>query len=341
MKQAISPRSRQGSRAKPITPLPEVTTEEEKGEPTPHWYDVKKQLVPFLSRAEQGDLSGIALSMPERAVIWANRLILQSGAEAEGGLSEEELAYLVAPLNGQMGDVSQAFGGEELLEVSALTRFLLAAFEGHDLNECEEVMRLLQQQAKELGEREVDEPEVPEVEAASVAPVGQASVDADLANGTAVTTGWLYKKHGKGDDSFFTRRNWDKRWFQLKGPYLSYFEEEGNRGQPRWVGDLRKARRDASGTSLNLQEEVIKAGENGRFMLTLTFPDREVRVGTKPQAPGRGNPREPGRSEMQDWVEQMQRHFRFSLVSRAAGSRRLAVPGAKPRRGSPPRRTGN
>ena len=325
MKQAISPRSRQGSRAKPITPLPEVTTEEEKGEPTPHWYDVKKQLVPFLSRAEQGDLSGIALSMPERAVIWANRLILQSGAEAEGGLSEEELAYLVAPLNGQMGDVSQAFGGEELLEVPALTHFLLAAFEGHDLNECEEVMRLLQQQAQELGEREV----------------GQASVDADLANGTAVTTGWLYKKHGKGDDSFFTRRNWDKRWFQLKGPYLSYSEEEGNRGQPRWVGDLRKARRDASGTSLNLQEEVIKAGENGRFMLTLTFPDREVRVGTKPQAPGRGNPREPGRSEMQDWVEQMQRHFRFSLVSRAAGSRRLAVPGAKPRRGSPPRRTGN
>lgn len=255
-----------------------------------------------------------ALSLREHCRVWANRLIRQAHAEEEGGFTEDELGYVVAPLNGQMGDVSASYrSGVEVLEAGGLGDFIFASFDGHDLPECQEVMKLLMQQARELGDREVEEIPEPIVDRLLPAtPVGQASMDADLANGTALTTGWLYKKHGKGDDSFFTRRNWDLRWFRLKGPYLSYFEEEGGRGQPRWVGDLRKARRDPRG-DIMLQEQLVKAGDNGRFMITLIFPDREVRIGTKPQAAGRGTPREPGRSEMQDWADAIRRHFRFFM----------------------------
>jgi len=43
-----------------------------------------------------------------------------------------------------------------------------------------------------------------------------------------IIVGFLEKK-GKGSTAIFGRRNWKKRWFEIGGGYLRYFEKKGGK----------------------------------------------------------------------------------------------------------------
>ena len=51
---------------------------------------------------------------------------------------------------------------------------------------------------------------------------------------TVYFKGWLHKKGGTGGG----RRNWKRRWFELRGATLNYFEDDGGEGAPKGMVGL-------------------------------------------------------------------------------------------------------
>ena len=135
----------------------------------------------------------------------------------------------------------------------------------------------------------------------------------------ADTSGWLWKKAGgnaegtpKSTSFSLTGRNWKKRWFTLKGPILSYYENASGpdgkfapgQGTPLWQGDLKKAKTNNSGELLaSLRFEPHK----NRTVLMISFVDRLLKLGT---APGEQN--QSDRVVLQYWHEAIIKHHQFA-----------------------------
>ena len=63
--------------------------------------------------------------------------------------------------------------------------------------------------------------------------------------------GYLYKK-GRGESSFFSRKNWKKRWFTLDGDYITYY---GKQNENNYHSSIRIYTNDI--LLLNVQNTLI------------------------------------------------------------------------------------
>ena len=92
-------------------------------------------------------------------------------------------------------------------------------------------------------------------------------------------SGFLWKKAGGKTGASPRRSNWNRRWFKLEGPRLAYFEDQEADGmEPAWEGDLTYAQVDPE--TETLQCEIHFDEKSRRFVMSITFTDRVLRIGT-------------------------------------------------------------
>jgi len=138
-------------------------------------------------------------------------------------------------------------------------------------------------------------------------------------------SGWLWKKAGGKTDAFGNsglplsprRSNWNKRWFELKGPVLSYYEEavgvdsteRKGKGRPIWSGSLLTAETDASGRLL----ARALVGANRRSMLEVSFASRKILLGTPSAETNEDRLR--GQAVLEMWKARLHKHHDYYAVA--------------------------
>ena len=93
-------------------------------------------------------------------------------------------------------------------------------------------------------------------------------------------SGYLWKKAGGKAGSSPRRSNWNRRWFVLQGSKLEYYEDQASESNltPSWEGDLSHANVDPE--THTLECNVAFDEKSRRYVLSVRFEDRVLRIGT-------------------------------------------------------------
>jgi len=129
-------------------------------------------------------------------------------------------------------------------------------------------------------------------------------------------SGYLWKKAGGKAGTSPRRNNWNRRWFVLQGSKLEYYEDEAaeranpnprGKSKPTWEGDIVEAQCETGGGTLMC--ETGWDDKSGRYVLSVSFGDRVLKIGTDKGISG--EEKEARLRELKQWEFTICKHHAY------------------------------